>query len=163
MIQPTDTARRASTITDEVMSEISRQKELAAAAEVALNETKSTSRIQDVAFVLSMLCCLVLTGLNVTGKMPFRTSVDSPEGAEAERLTLQTLNFAVRAIDAYRNENGELPRTLIEVGAPADPRWTYEVIQDNRYRVEFRAEPRPLAYDSSSDPDLFFAAVRGGR
>jgi type II secretory pathway pseudopilin PulG len=93
--------------------------------------------------------------------MPFQTIVNAPSAAEAETMAYQTLNFAVRAIDAYQRDHGRLPGTLTEVGAPVDPRWNYERDGNDRYRVEFRAPGYPLAYDSASDPDVFFASVRG--
>lgn len=142
------------------MSEISRQTEKAQAVETAEGRQKSAAGIQDVVFILSMLSCLILTGLNVTGKMPFQTSVDPVSASQAERLSYQTLNFAVRQIEAYVREHDRLPATLTEVGAPADSRWTYERLEGTRYRIEFRSEGYPLAYDSSSDPDVFFARVR---
>jgi hypothetical protein len=154
---------RASSITGEVMTEISRQKEKAQAAEKAEGQKKNITGIQDVVFILSMLSCLILTGLNVTGKMPFRTVVDPVSASQAELLSYQTLNFAVRQIDAYVREHDRLPATLTEVGAPADSRWTYERLEGTRYRIEFRFEGYPLAYDSSSDPEVFFRKVRGGQ
>lgn len=152
---------RAWTIAGEVMKEISRQNERADAFDRTSRVRKGQTAVQDVVFVLSMLSCLILTGLNVTGKMPFQTIVETPSGPELEQMTYQTLNFAVRAIDAWRGEHGRLPRSLTEVGAPADPRWTYKVIDADRYTVQFEATPFSLAYDSISDPDVFFASVRG--
>ena len=158
-----DTRTRASAITGEVMSEIFRQKDRATVVERADDVKKGAGAVQEVVLILSMLGCLILTGLNVTGKMPFQAAAAAPSADAAQQMAQQTLNFAVRAIDAYHREYGRLPVTLTEVGAPMDPRWSYEVIGSERYRVEFRAAGFSLAYDSISDADEFFAGVRRHR
>jgi len=154
---------RASAITSELMTEISRQRKNAVAMGEADKAARGMGSIQDVVFVISLLGCLVLTGLNVTGQMPFETHAAELAGSEAEFKAYQTVNFAVRQINAYRRQNGNLPDTLTEVGAPADPRWTYQVVSESRYLVRFEAEGHPLEYDSVVDPDQFFAAVRRHR
>lgn len=154
---------RAASITGELINEISREKERAGAVEMAEARRKGSTGIQDLVFILSMLGCLILTGLNVTGKMPFQTVVDPDSASQAERLSYQTLNFAVRQVDAYVRDHDRLPATLTEVGAPADSRWTYERLDGTRYRIEFGSEDYPLAYDSISDADVFFETVRKGR
>lgn len=150
---------RATAITREVMTEISQQNKKAAEIERAA-PSKSTGARQDVVFVIAMLACLLLTGLNVTGKMPFQTVVPAESASDVQLMAYQTVNFAVREIDAYRSQYGRLPQTLTEVGAPADPRWSYQVLDDERYLIRFEAEGFPLSYDSSGNADEFFRTVR---
>jgi hypothetical protein len=154
---------RASAIAVEVLKEISREKTRTAVAGKDSTGSKAAHSIQDIVFVLSMLSCLILTGLNVTGRMPFQTTVAGESEPRVAAMAYQTVNFAVREIDAYRRQRGRLPQTLTEVGAPADPRWSYEVLGGDRYVVRFEANGFPLAYDSSDDPEKFFSSVRRHR
>jgi hypothetical protein len=160
MGKSTQRPSRASAITREVMSEVFQQRKRASEVGKAGVNSKSTGARQDVVFVIAMLACLVLTGLNVTGTMPFQTVVEAKSGAEVERMAYQTVNFAVREIDAYRRQYGYLPETLTDVGAPTDPRWDYQVLSEDRYLIRFEAPGFPLAYDSRGDADEFFSTVR---
>jgi hypothetical protein len=142
------------------MGEIFRQKERAVDAHSAEVLAKSKGARQDGVFILAMLVCLVLTGLNVTGKMPLQTVVEAKSNSEAQMISYQTVNFAVREIDAFHLQHGRLPRSLTEVGAPSDPRWNYQVLGDDQYSILFEAGEFSLAYESSLDADQFFAEVR---
>lgn len=160
---PRGERKRASVLTAEVMQEISGQRARSRHVEsVASSRPKRGGAAQDIVFVLSMLGCLVLTGLNVTGRMPFQTVASADAEDQIERMAYQAVNFAVREINEFRRRNGELPETLTDVGAPTDPRWIYEVVGSD-YVVRFDFEGFPVAYDSRRDPDEFFASVRRGQ
>lgn len=92
--------------------------------------------------------CLVLTLLNMTGRMPLRTAPAELSGANLEAHARRTVEFASRAIDAYRTQHEALPSSLGAVGAGVSSQWTYMVTGDASYWIRYEVAGATMSYDS---------------
>jgi len=111
---------------------------------------------------------LLLTAIN-TGSLgallaPHPPAV-LPEGEPIRPAMLEILNDSVEELEEYRSENGRYPARPDFLG-PADATdsedgpFVYEPEGLNGYTLSFTLDGETITYDSSEDPDVFFAGVR---
>lgn len=100
---------------------------------------------------------LALSVLNLSGHGPFRIDPPVRSADETDRLLQSTLYSAVMDVEAFRSEKGQLPGTLEELGVSDPGSWSYQVLDDRRYRLSLIDGARALTYDCSKPPEQYFA------
>lgn len=80
--------------------------------------------------------------------------------AELRLQILSTVNDLVIEIDAFYEDYGELPESLVEVASPSAAGWRYTLVGRDRYRVELTQDGQSVTYDSADDADEVFEEVR---
>ncbi|MCH8278774.1 MAG: hypothetical protein IIC12_07590 [Proteobacteria bacterium] len=82
-------------------------------------------------------------------------------GEELSYYIIDEMNAMVYDLDDYRDQQGVFPGELEQLGMPDDRAWSYRRLDEDRYRISFRAGGQTLTYSSDESADDFFAEVRG--
>ena len=154
-----ESASKAEELATEAMAEVSRD-QILERERAAKEAAGKSSKVQYAVLSVILLLLGVLIGLSLSKRMPFQVVAPAVSEVQLEENLRLTLNFAVRAIDAYRAANGRFPETLVEVGGPDNGGWTFILVDEDRYRVGLSAGPVSIEYDSNQNADTFFADVR---
>lgn len=133
----------------------------------AARRARRAAREQLAALIFVPLC-LVLTVLNMAGFGWFRPSVPPPSSAaEARAAATQLLNDAVDELAFHFEENGSYPRIPDFIGPDGpdgeDEPFTYELMGSDRYELSVTVQGETVSFDSREDPDIAFREVRRGR
>jgi hypothetical protein len=152
-------AIKASELATEIMDEITAKTQTRRGRALADEKPSAELGLRLVAAGL-VFTCLTLTALNLSGFAPLYPGV--PRVSDEDRLAQlrRTLNYAVRAIETYREAHGVWPRSVDDLGAPTDVLWTYEPTEGGRYRISVADGNFVAGYDSLEDADEAFRELR---
>jgi hypothetical protein len=156
-----DLARSIAAVTREVRDDKAAAQANQAKQELLAARRRRRDKIGRAVSPILIVIFVLLTALNVTGRLSFgRTTATPLSDAERSEQLRRTLNYAVRAIDAYRKAHGQWPPSLSAVGAPRDVPLSY--VLDNRggYSITVTDGTLTAKYDSSQDPEDAFADLR---
>ncbi len=104
--------------------------------------------------VLIALCFTtpVLIGIltfNLAGPAIAERLATRPPPPVARQNADQAMRLLVSEIEAFREDYGELPETIHEVGAPSQGAWRYEVVTSTHYRIHGSLQGQDVSFDSS--------------
>jgi len=138
-------------------SQLERQPPPAAAPQV--RQPKNARRILDSPWLAGVLIVVVaaLTAFNIFGIGFFggdRSVLDPPP----DQLRA-TMLFAFEEIEAYREDDGRLPRDLEDIGLSADLGLTYTVMGADEYELTATDGEKSLSLTSNQDPKAFFGEL----
>ncbi len=150
---------RAADLASEAMQEIAREGELAQAQDGG-KRRKAVRRRRVILFAILLPALVMLTALNLLGYGPFHVVVEGPSSLDLLRQMRAGVSYAIDEIGAFEEEFGRLPETLEELGSPDEGTWTYERLGPDRYRITVSDGQFSTRYNSTDDPDVFFADVR---
>lgn len=156
-----DDVSKAAALSREIMSDIAATQEKQAGKVAVRRRVRDGARIRQAASVVVIVIFVGLTALNVAGRLPFGQTATKP-ASDAERMMhlRRTLNYAVRAIEAYRKVHGEWPASLSVVGAPSDVPLNYVLNHNGGYSIAVTDGALTANYDSSQDPETAFGDLR---
>ena len=90
-----------------------------------------------------------IVAFNLAGPAIAERLATKPPPPVARQNAEQMLRTLVAEIEAFREDYGDLPETIHEVGAPPQGTWRYEVINSAGYRIHGSLQGQDVTFDSS--------------
>lgn len=143
----------ADCLAGDVLNEVSNQAEASKARSDERDHEKTSNGVMILGVSLVALAIVFLFGLADPGP-PLST-------AELRYSMLDEMSELVYDIEDYRDEYGVIPDVLTLLGKWKNPALSYQIVDQNHYRVSFRDSGHALVYKSDDLAAEFFTEARG--